>query len=41
MGFVRDVVGGITGSDAAHAAKEGGKLQYQASMAGIDAQQKR
>lgn len=38
MGFIRDVVGGVTGSSAADAAKEGGQLQYQAAQQGIDLQ---
>jgi len=38
MGFLSNIVGGITGSDAAKASKDAGKLQYDAAMAGIDFQ---
>lgn len=39
MGFVRDTIGGITGSSAAEASKQGAGLQYNATMEGIKAQQ--
>lgn len=40
MGFVRDTLGGITGSSAANASRQGSKLQYSATMEGIKLQQK-